>query len=549
MKIGILINDLGYLLDWELQVINKVIAHDKLELELLILDGRRIHKNKSKQRKGSAQTINSKLTPGKILFKLQALIEKKLFRNYIVSDRVKNIDHLTSLNTIYVQPQRRGTTDILTREDAYNIRKYKLDLILKLGFDIIEGQVNDISKHGIWALNHSENSIYPIEVAGFREITSGEPAVCVTLEQLTENAETGLVIDKAYFNRHWSFVITNTRILEASTSILFKNINKLLTDDYTSNKATNHHDLDYKYPDLWNVVKYLPGFYIGLIKELITANFKLFGIRYECWTLFIGEGDFSHSTLTKAKPVTLRKKEFWADPFIFNYENINYVFFENYSYSSKKGKICCGKIDNNDLVDITDVLNLDYHLSFPNIFEENKEIYLMPETAGNKRLEIYRCITFPNIWELYSTAFEGEEIYDPVLYTDDKGLRWLLFNKKAGINSKENNELHIYQVDSIKLNELIPHSQNPVIIDSRIARNGGAVFKKNGKTYRPSQANIDGIYGRALNINTIDKLTIDDYHETRISTYYPHFHEGLISMHHLHQLNNLFVIDAAYKRK
>ena len=29
---------------------------------------------------------------------------------------------------------------------------------------------------------------------------------------------------------------------------------------------------------------------------------------------------------------------------------------------------------------------------------------MMQETNENRRLEIYKCITFPNKWELYSTS-------------------------------------------------------------------------------------------------------------------------------------------------
>ena len=124
----------------------------------------------------------------------------------------------------------------------------RLDLILKLGFNIIEGQVNDLSKHGIWALNHSKDSIFPLHVAGFWEIVLKQSTVKVTLEQLTAIAETGRMIDKAYFNRHWSFFITNRRILEASISILFKNINKLLAGDLYNTSVMNHN-INYKYPD------------------------------------------------------------------------------------------------------------------------------------------------------------------------------------------------------------------------------------------------------------------------------------------------------------
>lgn len=538
MRIGVLINDLNHLLDWELRVIERMTEHPILKLDLLILDGRKVDKHQSK------------LTLGRFLLKIQTIMERKFFGIVDISNKEKIIDSLNKINRIFINPIRRGVIDLIRDGDAKNIKKHKLDLIIKLGFDIIVGQVTGLSKHGIWALFHSEESMNPIDVAGFWETTSKHSIVCVSLEQLTDKAETAYIIDKAFFNPYSSFARTNAHILEASISILFKHINKLISADSVSDLSIHNHSLNYKYPGFWHVLKYLFAFYIKAINELLSIlDYRLFGTRYECWTLFLGEGELSDSTLANVKAISPPKNEYWADPFIYNYKNNTYILFENFSYSSKKAKISCGRLENNDLVDITDVLDLDYHLSFPNIFEVDNEIYLMPETGDNKRLEVYRCISFPDKWELYTTAFEGEVVKDPVFYTDEHGQRWLFISKSSGVNSTLDNELHIYQVDSIKLNKLKSHAQNPVIIDARTARNAGAIFNREGKIYRPSQANIDGIYGRALNMNTIDKLTLDDYQETRITTVYPDFRKGLMSMHHFHQLNHLFVIDAAYKRK
>ena len=57
-----------------------------------------------------------------------------------------------------------------------------------------------------------------------------------------------------------------------------------------------------------------------------------------------------------------------------------------------------------------------------------------------------------------------------------------------------------------------------MLIDARVARNGGCMFSFEGKTYRPSQSNTHAIYGRALNINEVKKLTIDEYIENTIIT-------------------------------
>jgi hypothetical protein len=170
----------------------------------------------------------------------------------------------------------------------------------------------------------------------------------------------------------------------------------------------------------------------------------------------------------------------------------------------------------------------------------------MPETSANNRLEIYKCIKFPSEWELHTTAFENEKVADAFFYTDKDKTKWLFINKQMDINAPFESELYIYKVNSFDLKDLEPHKNNPVIINSEIARNGGPIFEYENEIYRPSQANIDGIYGRALNINKIEKLTIDEYIEKTIVTTFPNFHKGLISMHHLHQSNGLFVIDAAY---
>ena len=105
-------------------------------------------------------------------------------------------------------------------------------------------------------------------------------------------------------------------------------------------------------------------------------------------------------------------------------------------------------------------------------------------------------------------------------------------------------ELYIYKVDSINLSVIEPHAHNPVMIDSRFGRNAGVIFKHNGKVYRPSQCNTHGIYGRALNINEICCLTIDDYKEETVRTIEPDFQSGYIGLHHLHQTEDFFVFDA-----
>jgi len=551
MKIGILIREYDSLKNWELRIIQEIINSETLELSLLIQDGRIGSENQKTLKSKFQRLYKSKNIFGKILFKLQVLVESKLFfKEQFTVNKESIINGLNAIDVIKVKPKRKGFLDIFDKKDVGGIEKYELDIILRHEFNIIRGELLNASKYGVWSFHHADNSINRGGPAGFWEIIYKQPSVGVTLQQLTPELDGGLVIDKAFFNRHWSFVKTNNLILEASVSLLLKNIKRLEVGNFSPIKSMVYYNPLYKSPNFYYTIKYIYSFYFNLAKKITERlNSKLFGVRYSCWSLFIGKGNFLNSTLFRLKPVKMPKYEFWADPFIFNYKDNDYIFFENYCYKTKKGKITCGRIKGSDLIDIKDVLELEYHLSYPYIFKEDDEIYLMPETSENNRLEIYKCIEFPNKWELYSTAFDGEKVIDAFFYNDECKQKWLFVNKQENTQCPSDSELYIYKVDSLKLNKIESHKQNPVIINSMVARNGGAIFEYENEYYRPSQANINGIYGASLNINKIKKFSIEEYIEEIIVTAEPNFYKGLISMHHLHQTKNLFVIDAAFKRK
>ena len=128
---------------------------------------------------------------------------------------------------------------------------------------------------------------------------------------------------------------------------------------------------------------------------------KILGYEYNKWCIAIVDKKKFLKNIIFYPP----KNEFWADPFYFRYNNKDYCFFERYFYSTKKGELACAEIKNYKLVNIITVLKKKYHLSFPNIFKYKKNIFLVPETHENKRLEIYICKKFPNKWNLKKSYF------------------------------------------------------------------------------------------------------------------------------------------------
>ncbi|TLX75680.1 hypothetical protein E9993_08970 [Labilibacter sediminis] len=539
VKVGILLDEYNELRNWELRLIQEIVNAQDLELSLLIEDGRLIAITSPEDTKKHVLAEN--------ILRLQFKFEEKLFGHKSTINKEELFSSLSGVEVIKLKPEGRNCYDYFSNSDSKLVKKCGLDVILKFTFAKISGEILDLAKYGVWTFDHLDKQFdSPVDL-GFWENVHKESSIPVAIKRV--GLKNDKVIDITNFNRHFSSVKTNKLVNEAAVSLLLKNIRRLKADDVKLNYLSVDLNAHKGYPGTLMALKYCSQVYNFLFSRFVERlSYRLFSTRSNCWTLFVGKGNILEYDISKLNPMVLPKDEFWADPFLFPYKGELYVFFENYSYKANRAKISCGKIEGNQLIDIKDVLDLDYHLSYPYIIEEDGEIYLMPESNKQEKISIYKCRKFPDEWELYSTAFEGELVADAFFYNDEQKQKWLFVNKRNP-NTTFANELFIYKVDSLKMEKLIPHKNNPVIIDARTARNGGAIFRYNNDIYRPSQSNIMGIYGRNININKITKLSIEEYEEETIRIVKPDFHKNLVATHHLHQIKDYFVIDAAYKMK
>jgi hypothetical protein len=185
-------------------------------------------------------------------------------------------------------------------------------------------------------------------------------------------------------------------------------------------------------------------------------------------------------------------------------------------------------------------------MSFPLVFEHGGEIYMIPETCVNRRVEVWRATRFPFEWTLHATALEGQIIGDTPLHRHD-GQWWLFANIAQAPDGDLCNELHLFAVDGPDLKSVVAHTRNPVVIDCRCARNAGRPFYRDGLLLRPSQNNAHNIYGYGLNFMRITALSTDHYEEEMVSTATPAFEHGLVRVHHYDGQGDVFVFDICYK--
>ena len=276
---------------------------------------------------------------------------------------------------------------------------------------------------------------------------------------------------------------------------------------------------------------------ISYIERLFTKILYIFGILKNRWCLAIIDKKFQIIKIIKPP-----KNYFWADPFHFRYKNKNYVFFESYSYLRKKGEIACGELNKNKKENFKIIIKKNYHLSYPFIFKDKKNIYLIPETFQNKNLQIYKCVNFPFKWKLYATAFKNQSLVDTTILKLKKNI-WLFTNQMKEELNEFNQTLYLYKTNNFKLKKLIPHKKNPIITNFSGGRNAGAIFRIGNKLIRPSQINKKNIYGYGLKLSIIKKISLNSYKEKQLKIILPKT-KYISGIHHISKINSKkFLID------
>ena len=190
-------------------------------------------------------------------------------------------------------------------------------------------------------------------------------------------------------------------------------------------------------------------------------------------------------------------------------------------------------------------LERPYHLSYPFVFEWEGMLYMMPETAANETVEVYRCDEFPLRWSLHRIFLDKISAYDATLWQSEG--RWWMFVNVAEPGADSSDELHIYW-SATPLGPWTAHRANPVLSDVRRARPAGPIFSRDGVLYRPSQ-DCSLAYGHSILINRVDVLSDGEYRETTVQRISPGWRKDILHVHTLGGSQGLRVIDYLVSRK
>ena len=237
-----------------------------------------------------------------------------------------------------------------------------------------------------------------------------------------------------------------------------------------------------------------------------------------------------------------------ADPFLFKYGKDMYVFFEKINndrwierLNEGTGEIySCKLIEQDGILSFSKpilVLKEEHHLSYPVLIRDMEDIYMLPEQRKSGRLELYKCISFPNKWENVKTLLDGNFIDSTIFYYNS--IYWL-FTISTNRKNTEFKEQLYYSEKLVTKNWKL-HSTIRVTNKIESRRGAGNIIMKDGKIYRPIQNNRD-YYGQGILFLEITKLSITEYEEKPV---------GIINrnIHTFNMLDNWIVIDSHNKNK
>lgn len=201
------------------------------------------------------------------------------------------------------------------------------------------------------------------------------------------------------------------------------------------------------------------------------------------------------------------KADFVADPFMILIDNLWYMFFEVLNSKSGLGEIgCATSYDCLEWAYKEIVLREKFHLSYPMVFKENEDIYMVPETRQVGEIRLYKATDFPEKWDQEKVLIKGDYA-DATLFKENN--KWWMF----ALNGTK--DLHLFYSDSL-LDGWKPHPQNPIIENNmKTSRPGGRVIKNNGKFYRLAQDGVP-LYGNKVRMFEITVLTHKNYSEIEL---------------------------------
>ncbi|MGA8276988.1 MAG: hypothetical protein WB784_02160 [Rhodanobacteraceae bacterium] len=475
------------------------------------------------------------------------LIERKTFLPD--SDEKRDLKELLAgVPIIEARPARRKWSERYSADDLRRVREFDPDVLVRMGSRVLKGDILEVARYGVWSYHHADNLINRGGPAGFWESMLGRPETGCIVQILTDDLDNGTVLYRSFSCTNDMSVLDNRRnYFWKSSSFLprcLRDLYELGSAEFFRRVAErNAHPMIYSrqfYRQPTNAE------YARLVGSKIVEKGRMLWrhARYRPqWILLYDVKPEMSSSLWRYKRLMPPHDRFWADPHAVEWCGRYYLFIEEYMFATGKGHIAVMIMDDaGNWSDPTIVLERPYHLSYPFIFRHDGQFYMIPESAENSTIELYRCVDFPYSWEFQENLMSDVKAYDTTLAFHE-GKCWLFANMIENPGASSCDELFLFHSDRPFGSPWTPHPMNPIVSDCKSARPAGNLFSERGQLYRPAQ-DCSGRYGRGFVFTCVEVLNEQYYREVVVSHAGPDWAKDVIATHTFNRAGALNVIDA-----
>ncbi len=546
LRIGLLLEDY-FVPSWTHRMIAQIEASEHSKVVLVV-------KKEVPQKK--KESVVEKIWGNRknLLYLLYTKFEDRFFKQLPNAFEPKDLRPIINCPVITVTPRSTRFVDTIGSQDLDKITPFQIDVFVRLGSRILHGGILQSAKYGVWSYHHGDNRVNRGGPPGTWEVLAGSDETGVMLQRLTEELDGGIKLfesfsatDKLSINRsrhgyYWkaaSFLPRKLHQLFQDEDGFFRNVESLNSEPYFYDNRL------FRAPGNMEMVKGVFSNYWKSVKRKVQRL-----LYAEQWILLyaFGEAGNPSRSFFKFHRIVPPKDRIYADPFPITKNNRHYIFFEEMLHDENKGKIAVIELDekgNHGEPQL--VLEKDYHLSYPLLFEENDVLYMIPESIADRTVQLYRNVEFPLKWELVKVMFDDVMMVDNTLFKHN-GKYWMFANRRDNKETSIQDELFLFHTDSFPEGEWKPHPQNPIVSDVRCSRPAGNIFTHNGRIYRPAQ-NGGKHYGYGMEIREIVTLTEERYQERPVQSIKPNWSKDLVGTHTLNFHGRLTVIDGLIKKR
>ena len=233
-------------------------------------------------------------------------------------------------------------------------------------------------------------------------------------------------------------------------------------------------------------------------------------------------------------------RRYYADPFLFAWQGRRWMFCEEYPYATAKGILSVASIDDAGRIGTPrPIIESGGHLSWPQVFAHGGQVYMIPESAADREIVLWRADVFPTRWVRERVLVPDVRAHDPLLHLTPGGAVMLATLDDDGGSSWD--ALGLFAAPDL-FGQWVAHPDNPLMVDAGCMRAAGPIEVRGDTLWRATQ-DCRGGYGARMALCRVTRLDAGGFAQEVVATLDPPPGLGGHGVHTLSRLGDLEAID------